>query len=439
MARRARAGRARCRRRRGSSGCSVGRPSRRSPAVVHRDAEPWHPDRFFGHRTLPAPAIATRALDHRPDRAPDDPLAERRSRPGSCAFERAATRAVGPESGMAALRIRPHVLRDRPSDEDREATSVARTRTGPTEAPRLRNERDARFGRRQPRRLDPADAPARDAGGGRAPPRPRPAPPEAIAASSPPEVWGSWARATSSAGDGRVERQRRRHEAPVVAAAAGLDAGPGEVQRPVERGQGRGREDESACPMPGPSPGRGRAGRSPVTSVAARTPCATRTSAAARLRRRIPSTAASNAASVAAGWPCRRPLHEQAGAQRLGQEQHVARLAPRPCAGAGRDGRPRSRPARTSAPRRGSCGRRPSVPPASRTLALAPARISVMRRCGSSSGNAAIDRAKRTRPPIANTSDRALAAAISPKVRGSSTSGGKKSSVPMIARSGATR
>ena len=80
-----------------------------------------------------------------------------------------------------------------------------------------------------------------------------------------------------------------------------------------------------------------------------------------------------------------------------------------------------------------------SVPPASRTFDDAPAKISVMTSRGSSSGNAAIDSAKSTRPPIANTSDRAFAAAISPNVRGSSTSGGKKSSVPMIARSSLTR
>ena len=56
-----------------------------------------------------------------------------------------------------------------------------------------------------------------------------------------------------------------------------------------------------------------------------------------------------------------------------------------------------------------------------------------------SSGIAATDSANRTRPPIAKTSDRAFAAAISPKVRGSSTIGGKKSSVPMTATPGATR
>ena len=52
---------------------------------------------------------------------------------------------------------------------------------------------------------------------------------------------------------------------------------------------------------------------------------------------------------------------------------------------------------------------------------------------GRSSGIAATDSANSTRPPIAKTSDSAFAAAISPNVRGSSTIGGKKSSVPMTA------
>ena len=72
-------------------------------------------------------------------------------------------------------------------------------------------------------------------------------------------------------------------------------------------------------------------------------------------------------------------------------------------------------------------------------LVDAPPKISARTSRGRSSGNAAIDSAKRTRPPIANTSLTAFAAAISPNVRGSSTSGGKKSSVPMIARSSLTR
>ncbi len=80
-----------------------------------------------------------------------------------------------------------------------------------------------------------------------------------------------------------------------------------------------------------------------------------------------------------------------------------------------------------------------SVPPPSRTFAAAPARISLSVSPGRSSGNAAIESANRTRPPIAKTSDNAFAAAISPNVRGSSTSGGKKSTVPMIARSSLTR
>ena len=72
-------------------------------------------------------------------------------------------------------------------------------------------------------------------------------------------------------------------------------------------------------------------------------------------------------------------------------------------------------------------------------LSDAPPNTSAMVSRGSSSGNAAIDSANRTRPPIAKTSLTAFAAAISPNVRASSTSGGKKSSVPMIARSSLTR
>ena len=58
---------------------------------------------------------------------------------------------------------------------------------------------------------------------------------------------------------------------------------------------------------------------------------------------------------------------------------------------------------------------------------------------GSSSGKAATDRAKSTRPPIAKTSEQAFAAAIAPNVAGSATSGGKKSTVPMTARSSDSR
>ena len=80
-----------------------------------------------------------------------------------------------------------------------------------------------------------------------------------------------------------------------------------------------------------------------------------------------------------------------------------------------------------------------SVPPASRTFSAAPSNTAASTSRGSSSGNAAIDSANRTRPPIANTSLSAFAAAIAPNVRASSTSGGKKSSVPMIARSSLIR
>ena len=54
---------------------------------------------------------------------------------------------------------------------------------------------------------------------------------------------------------------------------------------------------------------------------------------------------------------------------------------------------------------------------------------------GSSSGKAAIESASSGVPPIANTSLSAFVAAIRPKSAGSSTSGGKKSSVKTSARS----
>ena len=80
-----------------------------------------------------------------------------------------------------------------------------------------------------------------------------------------------------------------------------------------------------------------------------------------------------------------------------------------------------------------------SVPPASRTTSAAPPTIAAITSVGRSSGNAAIDSAKSTRPPIAKTSEQAFAAAIAPKVAGSSTSGGKKSTVPITARSSERR
>ena len=80
-----------------------------------------------------------------------------------------------------------------------------------------------------------------------------------------------------------------------------------------------------------------------------------------------------------------------------------------------------------------------SVPPASRTTSAAPPTIAAMTSTGSSSGKAATDRANSTRPPMANTSEQALAAAIAPNVAGSATSGGKKSTVPMTARSSVSR
>ena len=58
---------------------------------------------------------------------------------------------------------------------------------------------------------------------------------------------------------------------------------------------------------------------------------------------------------------------------------------------------------------------------------------------GRRSGKAEMLRASTTRPPMANTSLHALAAAMAPKSAGSSTSGGKKSVVDTIARSSLSR
>src|SRR5207247_2291103 len=58
---------------------------------------------------------------------------------------------------------------------------------------------------------------------------------------------------------------------------------------------------------------------------------------------------------------------------------------------------------------------------------------------GSSRGNPATASANITSPPIAYTSDIALAAATAPHVYASSTTGGKKSTVSTIARSGVIR
>ena len=55
-----------------------------------------------------------------------------------------------------------------------------------------------------------------------------------------------------------------------------------------------------------------------------------------------------------------------------------------------------------------------SRPPASRTLPAAASKTAAIASRGKSSGKAAIESANRTRPPIAYTSDSALAAAIAP-------------------------
>ena len=76
-----------------------------------------------------------------------------------------------------------------------------------------------------------------------------------------------------------------------------------------------------------------------------------------------------------------------------------------------------------------------TVPPASVTTAAAAARMAATASTGMRSGKAEMLRASTTRPPMANTSLQALAAAMAPKSDGSSTSGGKKSVVETRAAS----
>src|SRR5436190_2729337 len=75
------------------------------------------------------------------------------------------------------------------------------------------------------------------------------------------------------------------------------------------------------------------------------------------------------------------------------------------------------------------------IAPAARTCSSAPAKTAPTSSVGSSSGKAAIESARSGEPPIAKTSLSAFVAAIRPKSAGSSTSGGKKSTVKMSARS----
>src|SRR5713226_9792303 len=73
--------------------------------------------------------------------------------------------------------------------------------------------------------------------------------------------------------------------------------------------------------------------------------------------------------------------------------------------------------------------------PAARTCSSAAEKTDASTSFGSSSGNAAIESASSGAPPIAKTSLSAFVAAMRPNVAGSSTSGGKKSSVKTSARS----
>ena len=134
-------------------------------------------------------------------------------------------------------------------------------------------------------------------------------------------------------------------------------------------------------------------------------------------------------AAPGARSPCR------AASSGRGRRPDAPRLRPDPRP----DAPCRRRRARTSAPCRGSCGR----PQESRRLhGRARRRRPAPRRAprpGAPPGKAATESASSGAPPIANTSFSAFVAAIAPNVRGSSTSGGKKSTVNTIARSSSRR
>ena len=172
----------------------------------------------------------------------------------------------------------------------------------------------------------------------------------------------------------------------------------------------------------------------PVTSVTAFGRKGRSTSAQSRFSVVIQPTAAPH---IARRREAARGAVRARAPSRAASSGRARRPAGRPTSARRRPGgRCRRRRARTSAPRRGSCdrrrGSRPPRAPAGRRRRGPPRRVS----CGSSSGNSAIESASSGRPPIANTSLSAFVAAIVPKSLGSSTSGGKKSSVKTSARLG---
>ena len=249
---------------------------------------------------------------------------------------------------------------------------------------------------------DPADPPCADTGAveGRARPRRRWS--GGTAASRPPEVWGSWASVTSSGatsaadrrgtarrtgGCGRRRRSRRRRgRARARPSSAGSAAASKTNRVPDARAISR--------PWPrSPKPGhvgrgaRSRARRAPPTP--------------ARLSVRICRSRPRGRPSLVLPW--REPDDEEPGPEPLRQERAVARscpaLAQQPVGVRRADDR--EAVFRLRVADRVAAGERAA---ASRTLDEAPAKISARTSRGRSSGNAAIDSANSTRPPIAKTS-----------------------------------
>ena len=187
------------------------------------------------------------------------------------------------------------------------------------------------------------------------------------AASSPPDVCGSWASATSAGGDIGADVERRRREPAVVGRAAGLDAGRGELERAVERRQRRRIEDE---PSAGGACHLEAVAEEPEPGDVGRAPDAVRDEHLGRGPVERPHLL-DRGLEVGVRRPAAAPpAHEQAGPEPLRQQQHVARpraaLPQQPVGWAA---------PMTASPYFGSGSRivwpPASVPPASRTFAAA--------------------------------------------------------------------
>ena len=253
--------------------------------------------------------------------------------------------------------------------------------------------------------------------------------------SRPPAVCGSNASATCAVGRA-VDRHGRAGEVAVAAVAAGADARGGELERARERGQRGGVElDRDAAPL-GELVGVTEKAEARDVGDRVRGERAQRIGGAG-VQHLHPPCRLGEMRGVGAAFLL--PVHEQAGAERLRQVEDVARLR----AGLRPDRIGRHGADDGEAVLRLLLAER--VPAGEQAAGLRHLRRRRRRgsprprRAAATPGNAAIESASSGRPPIANTSLSAFAAAIAPNVAGSSTIGGKKSSVKTSARSSSSR